>query len=166
MKQIARNLTDPFDGFLLGKQYLIMDRDKKFTDAFRKFLEDEGVESVRLPPRSPNLNPHLERFMRSVKEEALERMIFFGEKMLRAAVGQFLKATQWQQDALNFVKRQAGQEARVKVLEENMACFIRQQNVLRPWAPDDPYLAPIAKRVYGLKPHHCGVCASVEPSQN
>ena len=47
-----------------------MDRDTKFSDAFRKILEDEGVESVRLLPRSPNLNPHLERFMRSVKEEA------------------------------------------------------------------------------------------------
>ena len=70
---------------------LIIDRDTKFSDAFRKILEDEGVESVRLPARSPNLNPHLERFMRSVKEEALERMVFFGEKMLRAAVGQFLK---------------------------------------------------------------------------
>jgi transposase InsO family protein len=91
MKQIARNLTDCEDGFLGGKRYLIMDRDTKFTDAFRKILEDEGVESVRLPARSPNLNPHLERFMRSVKEEALERMIFFGEKMLRTAVGQFLK---------------------------------------------------------------------------
>ena len=68
-----------------------MDRDKKFTAAFRTILEDEDVESVRLPPRSPNLNPHLERFMKSVKEEALERMIFFGEKMVRTAVGQFLK---------------------------------------------------------------------------
>ncbi len=91
MKQIARNLTDPFDGFLLGKQYLIMDRDSKFTDAFRKILKDEGVEGVRLPARSPNLNPHLERFMRSVKEEALQRMIFFGEKMLRTAIRQFLE---------------------------------------------------------------------------
>ncbi len=68
-----------------------MDRDSKFTDAFRKILEDEGVESVRLPARSPNLNPHLERFMKSVKGEALERMIFFGEKTLRAAIGQFLE---------------------------------------------------------------------------
>jgi transposase InsO family protein len=68
-----------------------MDRDSKFTDAFRKILEDEGVESVRLPARSPNLNPHLERFMRSVKEEALQRMIFFGEKMLRTAIRQFLE---------------------------------------------------------------------------
>jgi putative transposase len=67
-----------------------MDRDSKFTDAFRKILEDEGVESVRLPARSPNLNPHLERFMKSVKGEALERMIFFGEKMLRNAISSYL----------------------------------------------------------------------------
>jgi hypothetical protein len=40
MKQMARNLTDPFDGSLLGslldKRYLIMDRDGKFSEAFRK----------------------------------------------------------------------------------------------------------------------------------
>ncbi len=90
MKQIAKNLTDSFDGFLLGKRYLIMDRDTKFSDAFRKILEDEGAQSVRLPPRSPNLNPHLERFMRSVKEEALDRMIFFGETMLRNATREYL----------------------------------------------------------------------------
>ena len=91
MKQIARNLTDVEDGFLNGKRYLIMDRDTKFTDAFRKILEDEGVESVRLPPRSPNLTPHIERFMRSIKEECLLQMIFFGEKMLRTAIRQFLE---------------------------------------------------------------------------
>ena len=90
MKQVAKNLTDPFDGFLLGKRYLIMDRDTKFSDAFRKILEDEGVQSVRLPPRSPNVNPHIERFMRSVKDECLLRMIFFGENMLRNAVRKYL----------------------------------------------------------------------------
>jgi len=90
MKQIARNLTDPFDGFLLGKRYLIMDRDTKFSEAFRKCLKDEGIEAVRLPPRSPNLTPHIERFMRSIKQEALEKMIFFGENMLRQAVRQYL----------------------------------------------------------------------------
>ena len=90
MKQIARNLTDCEDGFLSGKRYLIMDRDTKFTEAFRKILEDEGAESVRLLPRSPNLNPHIERFIRSVKDETLSRMIFFGENMLRNAVRQYL----------------------------------------------------------------------------
>jgi len=52
--------------------------------------EPSSVQSVRLPPRSPNLSPHIERFMRSVKEECLERMIFFGEKSLRIALLEFL----------------------------------------------------------------------------
>ena len=78
MKQVAKNLTDPFDRFLLGTEYLIMDRDSKFTEAFRKILEDEGIQSVRLPPRSPNLNPHIERFMRSV-----ERRVSLENDLLR-----------------------------------------------------------------------------------
>ena len=91
MKRMAINLIDGVDGSLLGKRYLIMDRDTKFSDAFRKILADEGIGSVRLPPRSPNLNPHIERLMKSLKGEALESMIFFGEKMLHTAVGQFLE---------------------------------------------------------------------------
>ena len=57
---------------------------------FREMLEDEGVEAVRLPPRSPNLNPHIERFVGSLKDECLERMIFFGEMSLRRAVHVYL----------------------------------------------------------------------------
>jgi len=59
-------------------------------EAFRVTLEQTGVEAVRLPPRSPNLNPHIERFMRTAKEECLGRMIFFGESSLKAAVVGFL----------------------------------------------------------------------------
>jgi transposase InsO family protein len=62
-----------------------MDRDTKFSKEFRDILENVDVKAIRLPPRSPNLSPHLERFMRSIKEECLERMIFFGEKALHAA---------------------------------------------------------------------------------
>jgi transposase InsO family protein len=90
MCQAARNLSDAEDGFLRGKKYLLMDRDTKFSEAFRVILEQAGVEAVWLPVRSPNLNPNLERFMRSVKEECLERMVFFGEKSLQIAVAEFL----------------------------------------------------------------------------
>jgi transposase InsO family protein len=90
MQQIARNLTDAEDGFLDGKRYLIMDRDTKFCESFRSILGQSDVEPVILPPRSPNLNAHLERFFGSLKSECLDRMIFFGENMLRGAVGQFL----------------------------------------------------------------------------
>jgi len=91
MKQIARNLTDAEDGFLNGKRYLLMDRDTKFCQGFREILKDEDVKPLRLPPRSPNLNAHIERFMRSIKSEALNRMIFFGEKSLRHATNSFIR---------------------------------------------------------------------------
>ena len=87
---MARNLTGADDGFLLGKRYLLMDRDAKFSEGFRDILRDTGVKAVRLPPHSPNLHSHLERFWRSLREECLDRMIFFGEDMLRRAVLAYL----------------------------------------------------------------------------
>jgi transposase InsO family protein len=61
-----------------------------FTAEFLQTLESAGVRSVKLPPRSPNLNAHAERFVRSIKESCLDRMIFFGEASLRTAVQNFL----------------------------------------------------------------------------
>jgi putative transposase len=90
MTQIARNLTNFEDGFLNGKTHLIMDRDGCFAPAFRDLLSQSGVEPVRLPPKTPNLNAWMERFHRSIKEECLERMIFFGETPLRKAVHEYL----------------------------------------------------------------------------
>ena len=90
MQQCARQLTDPFDGFVLGKRYLIHDRDTKFTQAFDAFLKDSGVEPLVLPPRSPNLNAHCERFVRSIKEEALEHMVMLGEQALSYAIHHYL----------------------------------------------------------------------------
>ncbi len=91
IKQIARNITDPVDGFLLGIRYLIMDRDAIFTAEFRSFLKEEGVKAVRLPPRSPNLNAYAERFVRTIKEGCLDRMIFFGERSLLNAINEFVE---------------------------------------------------------------------------
>src|SRR5713101_875761 len=85
MSQIGRNLTDAVDGILNGKRYLIHDRDPLFTTEFLDMVADVGVQSVKLPPRSPNLNAHAERFVRTVKESCLERMILFGEESLRTS---------------------------------------------------------------------------------
>jgi transposase InsO family protein len=90
MKQIARNLTDPFDGFLKDKRYILIDRDSNFSLTFRSILKDAGVEPVRLPKRSPDLNSHIERVHLSKNSEGLNRMIFLGEKMLRRAVSSYL----------------------------------------------------------------------------
>jgi transposase InsO family protein len=70
---------------------LILDRDPLFTAEFLKMLADTGVQSVKLPPRSPNLNAHAERFVRTIKESCLDRMILFGEGSLRKAIHEFLE---------------------------------------------------------------------------
>ena len=67
-----------------------MDRDTKFTDGFCEILKCQGVEAVKLPPRSPDLNSHLERFHLSLKSECLDKMIYFGERSLRNACTEFL----------------------------------------------------------------------------
>jgi transposase InsO family protein len=89
MGQIGRNLTDANDGFLTGKRFLIHDRDPLFTLAFRDTLASAGVQVVRLPPRSPNLNAYAERFVRTIKESCLDRMILVGEESLQRAVREF-----------------------------------------------------------------------------
>jgi putative transposase len=90
MTQIARNLTDAFGGFLNGLRYVLMDRDGKFCPQFQARLRGEDIEPVVLPAKSPNSNAHIERFHRSLKEECVDRMIFFGENSLRKAIDAFL----------------------------------------------------------------------------
>ena len=90
MNQIGRNVTDGVDGILKGKRYLIHDRDPLFTDEFLKVLGETGVASVKLPARSPNLNTHAERFVRTIKESCLERLILFGEGSVRRAAAEFI----------------------------------------------------------------------------
>ena len=90
MTQLARNLTDPNDGFLRGVRHIILDRDPLYTTAFRRLLRDSGAKPVVLPAWSPNLNAFAERFVESAKSECLERMVLLGESHLRAAVRAFM----------------------------------------------------------------------------
>lgn len=78
------------DGFLLSHAYLIMDRDPVFTQEFRVRLEHAGIEPVRLPRRSPNLNAYVERFNRSIQEECLDRVVPLGEAHLRKLVREYV----------------------------------------------------------------------------
>jgi putative transposase len=89
-RQIGRNVTDAVDGILAGKQYLIHDRDPLFTTEFLNLLAGVGVESVKLPLRSPDRDAYAERFVQTIKECCLERMILFGEESLRIAIHHFI----------------------------------------------------------------------------
>jgi len=90
MSQIGRNQSDPVDDRFVGKRYLVHDRDPRFTAAFLEMLADMAIQSVKLPPRSPNLNAYAERFVRTIKESCLDRRILLGERSLRKAIREFV----------------------------------------------------------------------------
>ena len=69
-------------GFLESRRYLIHDRDTKFNDSFRTIVKSGYVEPLKLSARSPNLNAYAERWVKSVKDECLSKLILFGERSL------------------------------------------------------------------------------------
>lgn len=89
MMQVARNVSG-WGCEMENARYLIHDRDSKYTLSFDAILASVGVDAVKLPPKSPNLNAFAERFVRSIKTECLDRMILFGERSLRHAVSEYL----------------------------------------------------------------------------
>jgi putative transposase len=90
MAQAARDLTDAVDGFLVGYRALICDRDTKWTGGFRRLIEGAGVRVVQTPIQAPNANAYAERFVRSIREECLDRLIFFGERRLLHVLKEFV----------------------------------------------------------------------------
>src|SRR6202049_3220145 len=90
MLQVARNATDSQVGALNSKRYLIVDRDSKYSEQFRRLIRDNGTKVIRLPPMSPNLNAYAERFVRSIKGKCLNRMIFVGQASLCRAVAEYM----------------------------------------------------------------------------
>jgi hypothetical protein len=88
---VARNLTDPVDGFLRDANYLIHDRDPLFTEGFVAILAAGGVKSVKTPAQSPNCNQHAERFVKTIKYECLNHFVIFGERHLRHLIKEFVE---------------------------------------------------------------------------
>jgi len=91
MRQIARNMTMEGYGALRDCRYLLHDRDTKYTQSFRAIIASGGVEPLVLPARSPNVNAYAERWVRSVKEECLSKVILFGERSLRRALSEYVE---------------------------------------------------------------------------
>jgi hypothetical protein len=91
MQQIARNVTMEGCGALRDCRYLLHDRDSKYTQSFRAIIASGRVEPLVLPARSPNLNAYAERWVRSVKEECLSKVVLFGEHSLRRALVEYVE---------------------------------------------------------------------------
>jgi transposase InsO family protein len=91
MEQIARNLTDWEDGFLAGKRFLIIDRDCIFSPGFKSILGSADIEILLTAYQAPNMNAHAERFVRSIKSECLDQMIFVGQRSLDRALKEYVE---------------------------------------------------------------------------
>jgi len=95
MQQVARNLTDSESGALTHQKYVLHDRDMKFCSSFTASLSDGGVRPLKLPARSPNLNAFAERWVRSVKQECLSKLILFSEASLKRVLAEYLRTITW-----------------------------------------------------------------------
>jgi hypothetical protein len=130
MKQVARNLTDVSDGFLLNKAFLLMDRDTKYTEEFRDYLDREGVKPVRCPVRAPNCNAFAERFVRSIKDECLDHMILIGEASLRRALGAYVAHYHAERNHQGVGNRLLEPLASVRLTDEPIQCRERLGGML------------------------------------
>jgi putative transposase len=89
VRQMARTVTDADDGCLRGSRVLICDRDAKWSAAVRQTLAAAGIRMIQTPYAAPNCNAYAERFVRSIKEECLNRLVILGEAHLRRTLVAF-----------------------------------------------------------------------------
>jgi transposase InsO family protein len=91
MQQIVRTLTMADTSVVSAPQVLICDRDRKWSHDVRRRLQEAGIRLVLIPERAPNANAYAERFVRSIKEECLDRLIPLGERHFRRAVAEYVE---------------------------------------------------------------------------
>jgi transposase InsO family protein len=90
MQQVVRTLTMA-ELESLDVHVLICDRDRKWSHEVRRQLRDAEIKVVLTPERAPNANAYAERFVRSIKEECLDRIIPLGERHFRRAIAEFVE---------------------------------------------------------------------------
>jgi transposase InsO family protein len=174
MEQVARNATMEGTGYLHRCRYLLHDRDTKFCREFRETLAAGGEKCLALAARSPNLNSYAERWVRSIKEECLSRLILFGEQSLQRAVsnsssafimnaiiraGAITAAWTSQQIVEAFAEHQTPRyllRDRDGVYANDVRSHIASlqiQEILT--APRSPWQNPYAERLIGSIPREC-----------
>ena len=89
--KIVRTLTMAEAGAEEVPEVLICDRDRKWSRDVRRRLREAGVRVVLIPERAPNANAYAERFVRSIKQECLDRIVPIGERHFRCAVAEFVE---------------------------------------------------------------------------
>lgn len=89
--QVVRNMCDMRDGFVLGKKYLIHDRDSLFSKRFDAVFKSVGIKIKKLPPFTPQMNSRMENYIRAIKTECLDKIVFTSREQIRLAVKEYLE---------------------------------------------------------------------------
>lgn len=87
----TRMLTDVFDGFIRDCTHLIHDQEPSFRSGMDPVLKSSGIKPIVIPPYSPNLNPHAERFVGSVRRDCLNHIPIFCEEQLAHVLKQYIE---------------------------------------------------------------------------
>lgn len=72
-------------------RFLIRDNDKKYTEAFDTVFLSEGIKVIRTPYRAPNANAYAERWVRTVREECLDKLLIINKEHLRQVMRTYIK---------------------------------------------------------------------------
>ena len=91
MRQVTHTLTAAEGGWLISHRVLICDRDARWSAPVRERLDAAGIRVVQTPFQAPNANAYAERFVRSIKDECLHRVIPFGERHLRRTIAEYVE---------------------------------------------------------------------------
>jgi putative transposase len=81
--QQARNLVMHLDDDGIRPQFLIRDRDSKFSREFDEVFRSEGIRVIKAPVRAPKARAHAERWIGSVRRECLDRLLILGRRHLQ-----------------------------------------------------------------------------------
>jgi len=108
---------------------LMHDRDTKFTKEFTKAAREQGVQTNPLPKASPNLNGRCEKFIGTIKREALSKFILFGRRHLDYLVAEFedyynLHRSHMSRDHLPPVREEPEEVLKLSVDEVTVKSFV------------------------------------------